>query len=222
MRANNRSAHEEHRGGRAVQQGTREFPAAPTGRVESERARPAERVTVPERGREHIERSVRGREEIQRELREHRRWDIPEARRHTFFWSDYYPGLAVSILPSGYVPVYVGGSPYYYYQGVFYQQGPSGYSVAPPPIGAVVPELPPGAEPVMVGPATYYYAAGVFYAQEPQGFVVVPPPPGATVSILPPGATSAVVNGVVYYQANGVYYMPVMQDGVTVYTVTRF
>jgi len=95
------------------------------------------------------------------------------------------------------------------------------FVVATPPIGAVVPELPPEPQTIVVGNTAYYYAGGAFYVQQPNGFLVVQPPLGVTVSVLPPGAAPVTINGALYYTFGGAYYMPVIQDGVTVYTTVR-
>ncbi len=190
--------------------------------VHAERGRNETRVEVPHE--EH--REVFSRPEVHEEHRgpsewEHRRFDFDEDRRRGYFWSGIASGMLYNALPSGYVPITVGGSPYYYYDGAYYQQEPSGYMAVTPPIGAVVPALPPGSEPVTTPQGVFYYGAGAFYVQQPQGFQVIPPPLGATVSYLPPGATQVYLRGMVYYQAAGVYFMPVMQGGVTVYTVVQ-
>jgi hypothetical protein len=147
-----------------------------------------------------------------------RRMDIDEDRRQSFFWSDYHAGMRIDRLPDGYRRFNVRGHPFFYFEGVFYDDGSSGYEVVAPPVDADIPDLPPGAETVEANGTVYYYAAGAFYAQQPDGsYVVVAPPMGVTVSLLPPDATSVVVNGTVYYQADGIYYLPVMQNGVTAY-----
>ena len=147
-----------------------------------------------------------------------RRMDIGEERRQSYFWSDYHAGMRVNRLPDGYRRFHIHDHDYFYFGGVYYDSGPSGYVVCAPPMDAEIPELPPGAETIQVGDAVYYYAAGAFYLQQPDGgFIVVAAPLGVTVSMLPPDATSVVVNGVGYFQADGTYYQPVMQYGVTAY-----
>jgi len=70
--------------------------------------------------------------------------------------------MVVNVLPSQYSQISVGGTPYYYDQGVYYESGPAGYVVVAPPIGAIVAAVPPGAETIFVGGVPYYYAAGAF------------------------------------------------------------
>jgi hypothetical protein len=150
---------------------------------------------------------------------ETRHWDVEPERRRGYYWGSYHPGLTIGGLPRGYVQVSVGGTGYYYYNGVYLRPTPAGpYAVVVPPVGAIVPALPEGAETVFVGGVTYYYAAGAFYLPDPRGFAVSPPPLGAVVHDPPPGSTTVVVEGRVYYFANGTYYLPVMMGGVTVYT----
>lgn len=153
--------------------------------------------------------------------RDHWHEDLDDERRQGFYWYGFNPGMIINTLPPDYSQLYVGGNPYYYDQGVYYQPGPSGYVVVSPPMGAVVPALPPGAETIQVGPTLFYYAAGAFYTQVPQGFLVVAPPLGVTVDMLPPGAVPVNINGMIYYQADGAYFMPEIQDGITVYTTVQ-
>ena len=144
--------------------------------------------------------------------------DVAEERRQSFFWSDYHAGMRIDRLPAGYFQIGVRGHPYFYYQGVYYDNGPSGYVIVAPPLDAEVSELPPGVETVVVGDATYYYAGGAFYLQQADGsYAVVAPPIGVIVSTLPPDATPVVINGATCYQSDGAYYEPVMENGVTAY-----
>ena len=151
-----------------------------------------------------------------------RRMDIDEERSQSFFWSDYHAGTRVDHLPDGCRRIGVHGHFYFYYEGVYYDDEPSGYVCVAAPVDAEIPELPPGAETVVVGGVIYYYAAGAFYVQQSDGtYVVVPPPIGAVVSLLPPDAVQVVINGTIYYQADGTYYMPVMQNGVSAYVTVQ-
>lgn len=212
IRANNRAAgHEVHAGSGTV--AVRPEPRREGERVREEH-RPVETHQVYTRtGREpeHFEEGFRG----------SRHSDFDEDRRHGYFWSGINIGGFYNVLPNGYVPLQVGGTPYYYYQGAYYEPESTGYVAVTPPVGALVPALPPGAEAVQAGPYVYYYAAGAFYTQQPQGFAVVAAPLGVTVGELPPGASPVYIRGILYYQANGVNYLPSMQNGVTVYTTTQ-
>ena len=72
-------------------------------------------------------------------------------------------GHRIATLPRGYRTIYVSGSPYAYYGGVYYQTSSAGYVVVAPPAGAVVPILPPGAAVTTVDSVSYYVFEGVFY-----------------------------------------------------------
>ena len=170
-----------------------------------------EAVRVPEVHRE-IERLPR---------QEPVHWDWNAYRHEGYYWSGYHPGMVLRGLPQGYVNLALGGRPYYYYQGVYYQPGQSGYVVVTPTSGVIVPTLPPGAQATAINGTLYYYAGGAFYIQQPTGFLVVPPPLGVTVATLPPNAAPVTINGNLYYMADSVYYLPVMQGGVTMYTVVQ-
>lgn len=148
--------------------------------------------------------------------------DIDADRRQSFFWSDYHRGMRVDRLPDGYRRFRFHDHDYFYFEGVFYDDQPSGFVVITPPVDADIPELPPGVETVVANGTVYYYAGGVFYVEQSDGsYIVVAAPIGVTVSELPPDAVQVVVNGIVYYQSGGTYYLPVMQNGVTAYlTVT--
>jgi hypothetical protein len=148
-------------------------------------------------------------------------WNYEGERRHGLYWAAYAPGITFGTLPVGYVQVSVGGTGYYYYNGVYLRPTPAGpYAVVAPPVGVIVPALPEGAEGVNVGPTIYYYAGGAFYLPDPRGFAVVPAPVGAVVHELPPGATPVLIEGTIYYFGNGAYYLPMMAGGVTVYVVS--
>ena len=128
---------------------------------------------------------------------------------------------AVVALPAGHRRVVVGGTPYYYNQGMYYQYGPSGYVAVSAPLGAVVPALPPGYSTVHVGGRPYYNSGGVYYSYGPNGYVVVNAPYGGVVTTLPVGYRSVYVGGEQRYYSNGVYYRPTYQRGRRVYTIVR-
>ena len=141
--------------------------------------------------------------------------------REHFVRRGFVPGAFVVSLPIGYNTVFVNNSPYYYSDGLYYQQAPNGYQEVYAPVGAVVPALPPGAIPIVVGYATYYYADGTFYVQEGGQFAVIQPPAGITVPELPSQAVQVALNGQIAYQFNGIYYVPNFINGVTQYTVVQ-
>jgi hypothetical protein len=140
------------------------------------------------------------------------------------YWAARSPGMVLAALPAGFVQVSVGGTGYYYYDGVYFRPVASlssGYEVVAPPTGVVVPQIPTDAELVTVGDGVYYYAGGAFYVQQPAGFAVVPAPPGAVVKTPPPGATPIALNGAVYFQTADAYYQPIAAGGMTLYTTVR-
>ncbi|HUI07556.1 MAG TPA: DUF6515 family protein [Verrucomicrobiae bacterium] len=146
----------------------------------------------------------------------HRDVDVDVGRSR--FWHGFAFGARVRSLRVGYVQIFVNGAPYFYDDGIYYQQAGNDYQEVYPPVGADVQELPDGAIEIDAGNLTYYYAGGAFYVQQDGGFVVAPTPLGVTVPELPPGAIQVAVDGGVAYQFNGIYYQPVFVDGVTQYT----
>jgi hypothetical protein len=144
--------------------------------------------------------------------------DVEADVRRAHFWNDFAFGRRLGALPGGFLTLQLGGVPYYYCDGIYYQPADGGYQEVYPPAGAAVPQPPDGAIAIDVGGQTYYYAGGAFYVQQPDGtYAVAPPPMGAVVPELPPGATQVSVNGTVAYQFNGVYYEPIFVNGVTQY-----
>jgi len=96
-------------------------------------------------------------------------------------WPYYQIGFVLDILPTPYVRIVVGGTPYFYASGTFYRPYGRGYVVVTAPMGAVVTTLPPGYIAFTLGVTTYYYANATYYLwDEPRdAFVVVPQPVGA-------------------------------------------
>jgi hypothetical protein len=146
------------------------------------------------------------------------RMDVAQERSQSAYWSNFRPGMRLDKLPDGWRRIGLRGHDYFYFGGVFYDNGPSGYVVIAAPVDAEIPELPPDAETVVVGDTVYYYAAGTFFVQQPDGsFIVVAAPLGAVVSLLPPAAVPVIINGTTYYLADGVYYQPVLENGTVAY-----
>lgn len=145
-------------------------------------------------------------------------WTLTKTVANPFSGPIFTPGCILTVCRTASVVSAFVGHPFFYFEGVYYDQGAAGYVIVAPPLGAVVSELPPGAETVVLGDTVYYYAGGAFYVQQPDGsFVVVAQPIGVTVTMLPPDAISVLINGIVHYQADSAYYLPVMQNGVTAY-----
>lgn len=147
----------------------------------------------------------------------HRNFDAEVNRGYGHYGGRHPRGFIVPVLPFGFSTFYIGGVPYYYSDGDYYQQGPSGYTVVDPPDGAATGEIPSGSVPIDVGGQTWYYLDGTFYEPQGSGYAVAVPPMGVMVPELPSGAAQIDRNGNVYYQSGDVYYQPVMQNGVTMY-----
>ncbi|WP_375587343.1 DUF6515 family protein [Flagellimonas aurea] len=73
--------------------------------------------------------------------------------------------VAPVALPRHYVPVFYGGNPYYYANGVFYVriEDSESYKVVVPPIGTIVPSLPEGARETMIDDKIYYEYEDIIY-----------------------------------------------------------
>lgn len=147
----------------------------------------------------------------------HHDFDAGFPRHHHFH--DFVFHHFIPTLPLGFLTLQIGGAPYYYYDGIYYQPAPGGYQEVYPPVGAAVPEPPEGSIPIEAGGQTYYYAGGAFYLQQADGsYQIAPTPLGVIVPELPPGAVQvSLSDGSVAYQFNGVYYRPVFVNGITQY-----
>src|SRR5262249_48387329 len=133
--------------------------------------------------------------------------DVDVHRHH--FWNDFAFHRHIGALPFGFLTLNIGGVPYYYSDGIYYQPAGGGFDEVYPPVGAAVPQPPDGAIAVDAGGVTYYYAGGAFYLQQPDGtFAIAPTPIGVVVPELPPGAIQVNANGQVAYQFNNIYYEP--------------
>ncbi|HEY4063500.1 MAG TPA: DUF6515 family protein [Puia sp.] len=148
---------------------------------------------------------------------------------HPYYYHPYRPsywgphwhpfGFFLSSLAADAVMISIANQRYYYEDGVYYEPSNGGYSVVPPPVGAVVSFLPQGYETTMVGNDTYYYYGGAFYINNGQGYQVVDAPPGAVIVQLPVGAQEQQINGDTYLVYNNAYYQPISQDGEDAYEV---
>jgi len=72
-------------------------------------------------------------------------------------------GSVIHTLPAYSQPVVVGNASYMVADGVYYQQGASGYTVVNPPVGVTVSVLPPGAQQTAVNGVVCYQANGMCY-----------------------------------------------------------
>jgi hypothetical protein len=87
------------------------------------------------------------------------------------FWGGFAAGAAtaavagavVRSLPRNNQPVVVNNVNYHVADGVYYQQGPSGYVVVDPPPGVTVTVLPQGAVQTTVHGQVYFKAGNVYY-----------------------------------------------------------
>ena len=175
-------------------------------------------IQHPVEVRREPERAVEVRHEVVPSRQVVVRHDVEVDARRPHFWDDFAFGRRLAALPGGFLALQLGGAPYFYCGGIFYQPIGGGYQEVYPPVGAVVPQLPDGALAVEAGGLTYFYAGGAFYLQQPDGtYAIAPTPLGVVVPELPPGAIQVSVNGTIAYQFNGIYYEPVFVNGVTQY-----
>lgn len=73
-------------------------------------------------------------------------------------------GFRISILPTGFTRLVIGGIPYFYYYGTYYRRyGQLEYEVVNPPIGAIIYDLPLGYERVSISGVTYYFYDETYY-----------------------------------------------------------
>lgn len=82
-------------------------------------------------------------------------------------------------LPLGYAMIRLADAIYYYSDGIYYRNTPSGYVVVQAPVGATVSVIPAGYRTIVYNDVTYYTYDRTYYQQEPQGYRVVTPPPAA-------------------------------------------
>ncbi len=140
---------------------------------------------------------------------------------HPFYWGPrWHPfGFFLPALTADAVLLSLAGGQYYYDDGCYYQPANGGYSVVPPPIGAVVSYLPQGYETTMVGNQQYYYYGGAFYVYTGNAYQVVAAPLGAVVTQIPVGAQDVNINGQDMLVYNNTYYLPISQNGEDAYEV---
>jgi hypothetical protein len=132
-------------------------------------------------------------------------WDHMDGRFHH---DQYYPsrGYYVRDLPRDRVFINGPRGRYYYYGGVWYSPGPSGYVVIGAPVGVFVPVLPPYYTTVWVGGAPYYYANDTYYVwrESDSQYEVVTPPDEQVANTEPPAPAPPNAGGDVFiYPKNG-------------------
>jgi hypothetical protein len=186
-----------------------------------------------ERGRESVkrDRTIRSRTIRKQPLPVHRdtrriiRHVPPRARPLPHH---HRPGYVIRRLPSVALSLTLGGLLFYYADGIYYRHHATGYVVAVPPVGLIVPRLPLGYVVYRRHGVTYYYYADVYYIWDAphRGYRVVEAPdlyaeykPGDVVDVLPDGAYSVTIDGVQYYRYRGVYFLQTIQRDRIVYIV---
>ena len=93
--------------------------------------------------------------------------DVDLHQRH--FWNDFAFHRHHGVLPFGFLSLQIGGVPYFYDDGIYYQPADGGYEEVYPPVGAAIPQPPDGSVEIYAGGQNYYYAGGAFYLQQPDG-----------------------------------------------------
>jgi hypothetical protein len=88
-------------------------------------------------------------------------------------------------LPWGSMTLRVANMLYYYQEGTYYQETPSGYVVVSAPRGAVIAALPERHKVIVYDNTDYYYYNNVYYVKQPTGYAVVTPPPSVVTSNAP-------------------------------------
>lgn len=142
--------------------------------------------------------------------------------RHYNYRGNYYPvrGQYFNRLPSAFLSLNFGGSPYYYSAGSFYRPYGAYFSVTVPPFGIHVNVLPRGYWPLRVASYPYFYHNGIFYRQSNSDYEVVQAPVGAEVPSIPRDAKATVIDGQKYYEYNGTYFKDYIKpNGELWYTV---
>ncbi|MFH0984079.1 MAG: DUF6515 family protein [Candidatus Omnitrophota bacterium] len=91
----------------------------------------------------------------------------------------YYPR------PWGCIPLRVADMLYYYLEGTYYQETPSGYVIVSAPRGAMITALPERHKVIVYDKTDYYYYNSAYYVKQPTGYTVVTPPPSVVSSNAP-------------------------------------
>lgn len=139
------------------------------------------------------------------------------------------PGYVIRTLPSAVISLTLGNFLFYYSEGIYYRRHQTGFIVALPPIGLIVPVLPADYVIVRLHGITYYYYGDVYYVWDDyhRAYRVVEAPneqevdyrPGDVLDVLPDGAYSVTIDGVQYYRFHGVYFLQTIQRDRIVYVV---
>jgi hypothetical protein len=111
-------------------------------------------------------------------------------------------------LPWGCIPLRVADVIYYYTEGTYYRETPSGYVIVSAPRGARVTVLPERHKVIVYDKTDYYYYNSTYYVKQPEGYTVVTPPP-SVVSTNPPAVEAPEKTIVVTVPNPNGSYMPV-------------
>ena len=98
---------------------------------------------------------------------------------HHFYRYHDHPhyGDREHFLPDGYFTVWVGGTSYFYYDGLYYIREGYDYVLVNPPIGAYVSAIPPDFQAISINGRVYYTDNGVYYIlTQHHGYKVVAQP----------------------------------------------
>ena len=115
-------------------------------------------------------------------------------------------------VPSFYLNLNFGGSPYRYYDGIYYRPYNNVFRVVAPPIGIFINALPRGHRRIYVNDYPYYYYNGTYYDQRDNQYIVVSPPVGAVVESIPDGYKTITIDGETFYEIDGAQYKPAVQE----------
>ena len=87
-------------------------------------------------------------------------------------------GWHVHYLPPRHPVVWVNGTQYHYYDGLYYTYvRPGDYVLVTPPMGVSVPFIPAGFRQVVINGRVYYTDNGIWYVRtRHHGYKIVPPP----------------------------------------------
>jgi hypothetical protein len=88
-------------------------------------------------------------------------------------------------LPRGCMPLRVADMLFYYLEGTYYRETPSGYVIVSAPRGAMIPLLPERNKVIVYDNTDYYYYNSAYYVKQPSGYAVVTPPPSVVSSNAP-------------------------------------
>jgi len=88
-------------------------------------------------------------------------------------------------LPWGCRPLHLADALYYYLEGTYYRETPSGYVIVSAPRGAIITALPERHKVIAYENTDYYYYNSAYYIKQPAGYTVVTPPPSVVSSNAP-------------------------------------